>query len=415
MVLEDLLRRSWELTRYRRPPLGLELEGFCQWLHEQGYSRSVIRSHISKVSQFNQYLRYQGVRECREIQELHADRFIGKHLRKHGRVSSRHTAPAVRCLMKYLSSRGVLTSTAEIPPPYQGVLDEYVEYLRHDRALADCTIRIYRHYLIAFLQSLVGKDTLRSLSEVSPHEVHAFFAKHAQGKADTTRGQIQATLRTFFAFCAKQGYVTGHLAEAVPNVFRYRLANVPRHLSEQDAQRLLESIDRSTPAGRRDYAMVLLLHTYGVRGAQIRALCLEDIQWRHSRIRFRPCKGGKEILDPLTDEGGESLLDYLRHGRPKTIHREVFLTDRAPFHPLKADNLYIRIASRMRRVGVSGAALGPHALRHAFATCMLNGGQSLKTIADMLGHRDINSTFIYTKIDFETLQQLPLDWPEVSP
>ena len=415
MVLEDLLRRSWELTRYRRPPLGLELEGFCQWLHEQGYSRSVIRSHISKVSQFNQYLRYQGVRECREIQELHADRFIGKHLRKHGRVSSRHTAPAVRCLMKYLSSRGVLTSTAEIPPPYQGVLDECVEYLRHDRALADCTIRIYRHYLIAFLQSLVGKDTLRSLSEVSPHEVHAFFAKHAQGKADTTRGQIQATLRTFFAFCAKQGYVTGHLAEAVPKVFSYRLANVPRHLCEQDVQKLLESIDRSTPVGRRDYAMVLLLHTYGVRGAQIRALCLEDIQWRHSRIRFRPCKGGKEILDPLTDEGGESLLDYLRHGRPKTIHREVFLTDRAPFHPLKADNLYIRIASRMRRVGVSGAALGPHALRHAFATCMLNGGQSLKTIADMLGHRDINSTFIYTKIDFETLQQLPLDWPEVSP
>jgi len=133
--------------------------------------------------------------------------------------------------------------------------------------------------------------------------------------------------------------------------------------------------------------MVLLLHTYGVRGAQIRALCVEDIQWRHSRIRFRSCKGGKEILDPLTDEGGESLLDYLRHGRPKTVYHEVFLTDRAPFHPLKADNLYTRIASRMRRVGVSGAALGPHALRHAFATCMLNGDQPdvIKKILQHLG------------------------------
>ncbi len=415
MVLENLLHRSWELIRYRRPPLGLELDGFCQWLDEQGYSRSVIRSHISKVSHFNQYLRYLGIKDCREVQKLQADRFIDKHLRKRGRVSSRHTAAAVRCLMKYLSSRGILRSSGEIPPPYQDVLDEYVEYLRHDRALTESTIRIYCHYLIPFLQSLDGKHMLGSLSEVSPHEVHAFFAKHAQGKADTTRGQIQATLRTFFAFCAKQGYVGGHLAEAVPKVFSYRLANVPRHLSEQDAQKLLESIDRSTPVGRRDYAMVLLLHTYGVRGAQVRALCLEDIQWRHSRIRFRPCKGGKEILDPLTDEGGEALLDYLRHGRPKTVYREVFLTDRAPFHPLKADNLYTRIASRMRRVGVSGAALGPHALRHAFATSMLNGGQSLKTIADMLGHRTVNSTFIYTKIDFNTLQQLPLDWPEVSP
>jgi site-specific recombinase XerD len=103
-----------------------------------------------------------------------------------------------------MSSRGVLTSTAEIPP-YQGVLDEYVEYLKHYRALADSTIRIYCHYLIPFLQSLDGKDILRSLSEVSPRPIHAYFAKHAQGKADTTRGQIQATLRTFFAFSAKQG------------------------------------------------------------------------------------------------------------------------------------------------------------------------------------------------------------------
>lgn len=158
----------------------------------------------------------------------------------------------------------------------------------------------------------------------------------------------------------------------------------------------------------------MLLHTYGVRGAQIRSLCLEDIQWRQSRIRFRSCKGGKEIIDPLTDPVGESLLDYLRYGRPKTVYREVFLTDHAPVHPMKADNLYIMIAARMRCLGITGPALGPHGLRHGFATRMLNGGQSLKTIADMLGHRDVNSTFIYTKIDFETLKHLPLDWPEVQ-
>ncbi len=112
---------------------------------------------------------------------------------------------------------------------------------------------------------------------------------------------------------------------------------------------------------------------------------------------------------------GESLLDYLRYGRPKTAYCEVFLTAHAPFHPLTADNLYTMIAARMHSVGATGTALGPHAFRHAFATCMLNAGQSLKAIADMLGHRDVNSTFIYTKVDFETLKQLPLDWPEVSP
>jgi len=412
MVLEDLLRRSWELHRCRRLPLGLEADGFCKWLHEQGYSRSVMRSHIAKVSQFNWYLRYLGIKNCSEVQELHADGFLGRLSSKHGRISSRHPPAAIRCLMKYLSIRGLLSSTAQTLP-YEGVLNAYTADLRHHRGLADSTIKIYRHYLIPFLQSLDGKDILKSLSEVSPQQVHAFFVKQGQGKAGTTRGQIHAMLRTFFSFCARQGYVAGHLTEAVPKVFRYRLANVPRQICEQSAQKLLESIDRSTPAGQRDYAIVLLLHTYGVRGAQIRSLRLEDIQWRQSRIRFRSCKGGKEIIDPLTDAAGESLLDYLRYGRPKTVYREVFLTAHAPLHPLKADNLYSMIAARMRCLGITGPALGPHGLRHGFATRMLNGGQSLKTIADMLGHRDINSTFIYTKIDFETLKQLPLDWPEV--
>jgi len=414
MMLEDLVRRSWELRRYRMLPLGLEVDGFCQWLHEQGYSRSVMRSHIAKVSQFNWYLHCLGIKDCREVQKLHADGFIGRHLRKHGRVCSRHRTAAIRCLMKYLSIRDVLTPTGE-PPAYEGILNAYTEDLRHHRALADSTIKIYRHYLIPFLQSLDGKDILKSLSAVSPRQVHAFFAECGQGKADTTRGQIHATLKTFFAFCTRQGYVAGHLADAVPKVFRYRLANVPRHISEQDAQKLLDSIDRSTPAGRRDYAIILLLHTYGVRGAHIRSLRLEDIQWRHSRIRFRSCKGGKEIIDPLTNQVGESLLDYLRYGRPKTAYCEVFLTAHAPFHPIKADNLYTMIDTRMHSVGTTGTASGPHAFRHAFATCMLNAGQSLKAIADMLGHRDVNSTFIYTKVDFETLKQLPLDWPEVSP
>jgi len=412
MVLEDLVSRSWELHRCRRPPLGVEADSFCNWLQEQGYSRSVMRSLIAKVSQFNGYLDELGIEDCAEVQELHADRFIGLLSSKHDPIHLRHSSAAIRCFLKYLSIRGIMGSTAH-PPPYEDVLNAYTADLKHHRGLVDSTIKIYRYYLIPFLQLLDGKDILKSLSEVSPQQVHAFFEKQGQSKADTTRGQIQSTLRAFFFFCARQGYVAGHLAEAVPKVFRYRLANVPRYICEQNAQTLMECIDRSTSAGRRDYAIVLLLHTYGVRGAQIRSLRLEDIQWRQSRIRFRSCKGGKEIIDPLTKAVGESLLDYLRYSRPKTVYREVFLTDHAPIHPMKADNLYIMIATRLRCLGITGPALGPHGLRHGFATRLLNSGQSLKTIADLLGHRHVDSTFIYTKIDFETLQQLPLDWPEV--
>lgn len=197
MVLENLVRRSWELRRCRRFPLGMEADGFCKWMHEQGYSPSVMRGYFAKFSQFNWYLRNLGIKACSEIQELHADRFIGRHSSKYGRISSGHRSAAIRCLMKYLSIRGILSSTAQ-PPPYEGLLNAYAADLRHHRGLADGTIKIYCHYLIPLLQSLDGEDVLKSLSEISPQHVHAFFAKQGQGKSDTTRGQIQATLRNFF-------------------------------------------------------------------------------------------------------------------------------------------------------------------------------------------------------------------------
>jgi len=230
-----------------------------------------------------------------------------------------------------------------------------------------------------------------------------------------TRRSVQGTLRTFFRFCAKQGYLKRDLTQAVPRIRSYKLSSVPRGLSDEDAQKVLHAIDRTTPAGLRDFAIIQLLNTYGVRGGQVRVLRLEDIQWRQNRIRFPALKGGKEVVEPLIDEVGEALLEYLRHGRPDAKHGEVFLTACAPFHPLRSStNVSTMVAERMRRAGVSGCPMGSHVFRHAFASRMLRHGQSLKTIADMLGHRHINTTFIYTKVDLETLTQLPLDWPEVS-
>lgn len=409
MGLEDVLHRCETLAWCRRSPLGPEMDGFCEWLQERGYSPWAIRSHVRHVSHFNQQLRSQRIRDVRDIQVPQVERWMAKS----GRVRSRYLASAIRCVLKYLEHRGVLRPVA-VPPAHRHVLEEYEVYLRDQRALANSTVRIYRHYLIPWLQTLGGGASLRSLSALSPQEIHDFFVKATQDKADTTRGQIQAALRSFLAFCAQRGYVRGHLVQAVPKVFRYRLARVPRPIAEADARNLLKGIERSSPVGRRDRAIVLLLYTYGVRGAQVRALHLEDIQWRQSRIRFRACKGGKDVLQPLTDSVGEALLDYLRHGRPPTAYPEVFLTVHAPIHPLQADDLYTLIASRLRRLRLSPTARGPHAFRHAFASRLLQSGQPLKTIADLLGHRDLNSTFIYTKIDFLTLQQLPLEWPEDS-
>lgn len=221
-------------------------------------------------------------------------------------------------------------------------------------------------------------------------------------------------MRSFLRFCHHKGYLEHDLAEAIPPIRRYKLSDVPRGVSDEDAQKTLQGIDRTTPVGRRDFAMIQLLHSYGVRGGQLRALRVDDIRWRENRIRFPASKGGKEVIEPLTEEVGESLLEYLRYGRPQAPHLEVFLTVHPPYRPLSTCRVSTMVAERMRNAAVSRPK-GSHAFRHGFATRMLQHGQTIKTIADLLGHRNINTTFIYTKVDIETLRQLPLDWPEVSP
>jgi integrase len=182
-------------------------------------------------------------------------------------------------------------------------------------------------------------------------------------------------------------------------------------------QHVLRGIDRSHPVGRRDYALLQLLSTYGVRGGQVRALRLEDIDWAHDEILFRAAKRGKDVRLPLTREVGESLLDYLRHARPACACPEVFLTSRAPYHPLPQSNCLSAIVERrVRAAGLDLPSRGAHVFRHGFATRMLEQGHSLKAIADVLGHRHLDTTCVYAKVDFQALKQVALEWPqEVTP
>jgi site-specific recombinase XerD len=224
-----------------------------------------------------------------------------------------------------------------------------------------------------------------------------------------------ATLRTFLQFCYLSGHVPRDLSGAVPSVRSYRLSDTPRGLSDEQAQTVLRSVDKSSPTGKRDYAILQLLYTYGVRGGQVRALRIEDIDWRNDRILFRPLRGGKRSLLPLTDDVGEAVLEYLRHGRPQVSFPEVFMTTLAPFHPLRDSSALSQMVARhIKHAGVEAESTGSHAFRHCFAGRMVNRGHSLKAVADILGHKLLATTFIYTKVDFQNLEQVALEWPEVS-
>jgi site-specific recombinase XerD len=224
---------------------------------------------------------------------------------------------------------------------------------------------------------------------------------------------MQSALRTFLRFCQYAGFVRGRLDLAVPTMRTYKLSTVPRGLNEAQALQILKSVDRNQAVGRRDYAILQLLYNYGVRGGQLRALRLADIHWGQDRILFRAAKHGKDSLLPLTAEVGASLLDYLQHVRPRSAWPEVFLTCRPPYHPLPRSSTLSEIVRRHIRVaGLEVPSKGAHAFRHGFATRMVAQGHSLKAVADVLGHRQLSTTFLYTKVDFTALKQVALEWPQ---
>jgi integrase/recombinase XerD len=312
----------------------------------------------------------------------------------------------------YLGHKGLFDPLVQAPI-YQELLDGYLQWLRHYRHAADGTLEVRAGSITRFLQWLGPQATAQRLARLTPESIETFFLSYAQAMGQSARRSMQAALRTFLRFCLHQGYIEHPLDRAVPILRTYKLSTVPHGLSQQQAHKVIDAVDCSTNTGRRDYAILQLLHTYGVRGGQVRALRLEDIHWADNQILFRASKNGKDSLLPLSLEVGQSLLDYLRQARPRCSYPQVFITCRAPYHPLAHSSSLSAIVERyIRAAGITVPNRGAHTFRHAFATRMVNKGYSLKAVADVLGHRHLSTTFIYTKVDFNALKQVALDWPE---
>jgi len=319
---------------------------------------------------------------------------------------------SVNRFLHYLHESGLLDLLAH-QEIYQPLLDLYLTWMRRYQHASDGTLEVRSHSITRFLQWLGPEATADGLRRLTPERIEDFFLSYAQRMGRSARRSMQSALRAFLRFCLHQGYIDRPLDLAVPTVRTYKLATVPRGLSDTEAQQVLRCINRSNHVGRRDYAIVQLLYTYGVRGGQVRALCLEDIDWAHNQILFKGTKHGKDSRLPLTAQVGESLLDYLQNSRPPSSSPHVFLTCRAPYHPLPhSSSLSSVVERRIRAAGVDCPNKGAHAFRHCFATRMLHEGHSLKAVADVLGHRHLKTTFIYTKVDFNALKHVALEWPQ---
>jgi integrase/recombinase XerD len=321
MALEQVFDCPRTLRRLRTGPLGKLLEGFCHWLLDGGFTRGCIRTHLSNVSHLNQYLARGMARPRATVTAKDIEGFFKAYptqCRNQGPLQGHlgRVRYSINRFTDYLGDKGLFDPLVSVLI-YQELLDGYLHWLRHYRHAADGTLEVRSHSIRRFLQWLGPQATVQRLASLTCESIETFFLSYAQAMGQSARRSMQAALRTFLRFCLYQGYIEHPLDRAVPRLRTYKLSTVPRGLSRQQAQKVVDSVDCSTNTGRRDYAILQLLNTYGVRGCQVRALRLEDIHWADNQILFRASKNGKDSLLPLSLEVGQSLLDYLRQARPR--------------------------------------------------------------------------------------------------
>jgi site-specific recombinase XerD len=251
------------------------------------------------------------------------------------------------------------------------------------------------------------------MSRLAPKDVVGYLSKRAARLKPTSAKVLASSLRSYFRFLRLHGEGKEALAVAVPSPATQRLASLPRVLTDAEVRRLLAVFDRRTVAGRRDYAITRCLTNLGLRAEEVARLRLDDIDWRQGIVRVAGTKSRRDDQLPLTSLIGGAIAAYLRRGRPQTPERQVFLRVRPPLgQGVTCRTVCDVILRAAARAGLKSLVTGTRILRHTAATQMLRRGASLKEVADVLRHRSLDTTTIYTKVDLPRLAEVAAPWPE---
>lgn len=389
------------------PILGSILDGFAKFLVENGYPRRPLRLHLRATRKIDRKLSEHGLRSIKAITRADLRACVPSPSLSYNDI---RVASTVRLLERFLAERKMLPAKGP-PSLMEKKLDQYRTYLQQVRGFSPGTVNNHQATVLQFIDHLGNDHAISLLSKLKPVDIESYVRVTG---CRVGRGRLQhivAHLRSFLRFLATHGETTPGLDTQIDTPRLYRGEQLPRALPWETVRTLLRSIDRSTSNGLRDYAMLLLIATYGLRSCEVVELRLDDIEWRNGRLRVPQRKTASPLVLPLTDIVGESLVEYLRHGRPKVPCREIFVRHKAPAGLLKPTAVTEVFQACSRRSGLQIPFQGPHCLRHSYAVHLLRQGTSLKTIGDILGHRSTESTCVYLRLAVEDLRDVALCIP----
>ena len=389
-------------------------DAFDRYLIERGYARNTIRAYLGYGYHFLRWMQRNGL-DLLEIDEAAVAQFRDNHLPHCDcgwptRGDRRDAHAALRHLIVVLRTLGVVAPRSVITTPVDEELRRFDDYMEHVRGLAPKT----RSAMLRIVRELLWrrfKERPVVFSALTPEYVRRCFARLTERcHAPVSMGAVVSALRGYFRFRASCGDAVHGLVGVLSYPANWDQAALPKTLTDEEVERLLSSLHSPIPAMRRGTAIVRCAVDLGLRSAEIAGLTLDDIDWEAGTLTLRKTKNRREQVLPLPEPTGRAIAAYLQHERPKSPHREVFVRRMAPHDETIGPDLVRKtIRQAYERAGLPYTR--SHLLRHTIARRLLDGGSSLKEVADVLRHRSLNTTLVYAKLDSRNLRSVALPWP----
>ena len=414
-MIEELFRSTRVRQRMAASQLGIILHRFVLDLHARGHALNTIQSYAQIAEHFSLWLAQHRVR-LRQIDDGVVGRFLSRHL---PRCHCSTPAPTHVCncraalgrLLIFLREHRLIRERRSAQPSgVERMVQDYERHMDEVAGLAPSTRYARGRYAREFLQTIAraGRVSSRNFSAaVLTRYVHQMSRRLRPASLRA----LTVALRDFIRFLHFRGLVSEACIAGMPRPAPWPRQALPEVFHPEELKALLHSFDRATGTGRRDYAMALGLTQLGLRVQEVAQLRLDDLDWQRGVLCLRQTKQRRDRWLPMTSGLARAIKSYLRHGRPRTASRALFIRHRAPLgEPLQGHHVRGAMRRAFARSGLKTSRL--HLLRHTFATELQRRGVGLKAIADFLGHQSLDTTANYTRVNLSELRQAALPWPE---
>lgn len=414
-MLEKYFVRPETADRIRCSWIADAVERYVTWLSAQRYSHSTVKRRVPVAIAFGDFAKNHGATELRQLPD-YVESFAQAYAASHGRTRKR----AARAKIVYFARNSVRQMLRQAIPgyigrgrphlpenPFEREAPGFFKFLREEKGLRPASIRQYQFHLRQFAVH-IERIGVRDVARVTPLMLSNFIAQYGPRVAWSTVRNACGTLRVFLRYLHREGAMTKDLSPLVEFPQHFRHSGIPRSISWDQVERVLAGIDRRSSSGKRDFAMLGMLATYGLRACEVASLKLDDIDWRNDRIKIRERKAGNTTTYPLATAVGAALIDYIKNARPTTTDRHVFFRTLAPYEPIGSAAITCRATFYIRKAGIEVPRPGSHTLRHSCVQRLVDAHFSLKHIGDYVGHRNASSTQIYAKVAVERLRTVAL-------